>query len=275
LGKRLRKPDDFFTLYQEVNFQHYSLNNYTGSFVYSTGSSKNLSFTEMISRNSVDAPIYPRTGSNNSLSLEFTPPWSIFNFRNIYYKTASINEKYNWIEYYKIKYTSDWYTKLAGNLVFHSRILFGYLGYYNQDIGASPFERYYLGGDGLSGFSLDGREIIALRGYDNNSLTPRDNLGRQVGGTIYDKFTFELRYPLSLNPSATIFAVSFLEAGNSWLLLDRFNPFAVKRAAGAGIRIFLPVFGLLGLDWAYGFDPIDNFPGANGPHFHFMLGQQF
>lgn len=275
LGKRLKRPDDFFTLYQEINFQQYVLNNFSGSFVYSTGNSKNLSFTEMISRNSVDAPIYPRTGSNNSLSLEFTPPWSIFNFRNVDYKTASINERYNWIEYYKVKYTSDWYTKLAGNLVFHSRILFGYLGYYNPDIGASPFERFYLGGDGLSGFSLDGREIIALRGYDNNSLTPRDNLGRQVGGTIYDKFTFELRYPLSLNPSATIFAVSFLEAGNSWLALDRFNPFDVKRSAGAGIRIFLPVFGLLGLDWAYGFDPIDNYPGANGPHFHFMLGQQF
>jgi outer membrane protein insertion porin family len=275
LGKRLKKPDDFFTIYHEINFQQYALNNYTGSFVYSTGNSKNLSFTEMLSRNSIDAPIYPRTGSSNSISLEFTPPWSVFNFNNIDYKNASINQKYNWIEYYKIKYTSDWYTKVAGNLVFHSRILFGYLGYYNSDIGASPFERYYLGGDGLSGFSLDGREIIALRGYDNNSLTPRDNLGRQVGGTIYDKFTFELRYPLSLNPSATIFAVSFLEAGNSWLGVESFNPFEVKRSAGAGIRIFLPVFGLLGLDWGYGFDPIENYPGADGPHFHFMLGQQF
>ncbi|MFM8433339.1 MAG: BamA/TamA family outer membrane protein, partial [Bacteroidota bacterium] len=137
------------------------------------------------------------------------------------------------------------------------------------------FERFYLGGDGLSGFALDGRETIALRGYDNNSLTPRNSFGQQVGGTIYDKVTFELRYPLSLNPSATIFAVSFLEAGNAWLGIQNFNPFAVRRAAGAGIRIFLPVFGLLGLDWAYGFDPIPNLPGADGPHFHFMLGQQF
>ncbi len=275
LGKRLKKPDDFFTLYQEINFQYYSLSNYTGSFVYSTGNSKNLSFTEAISRNSVDAPIYPRTGSNNTLSLEFTPPWSVFNFNHIDYKTASVSQKYNWIEYYKIKFTSDWYNKVAGNLVFHSRVMFGFLSFYNPNIGASPFERFYVGGDGLSGFSLDGREIIALRGYDNNSLTPRDNLGRQVGGTIYDKFTFELRYPLSLNPSATIFAVSFLEAGNSWLTMDEFNPFVIQRSAGAGIRIFLPVFGLLGLDWGYGFDPVPNYPGADGPHFHFMLGQQF
>ncbi|MFM7217167.1 MAG: outer membrane protein assembly factor BamA [Bacteroidota bacterium] len=276
LSKRLKRPDDFFILYQEVNFQFYQLNNYTGSFVYSTGTSRNLSFTEMLSRNSVDAPIYPRSGSNNAVSLEFTPPWSKFGFRkNIDYYTAPSSIKYAWIEYYKIKFSSDWYNKVAGNLVFHTRVLFGFLNYYNPAIGASPFERYYLGGDGLSGFSLDGREIIALRGYDNNSLTPRDNVGRQVGGTIYDKFTFELRYPLSLNPSATIFAVSFLEAGNSWLGYQRFNPFMVHRAGGAGIRIFLPVFGLLGLDWAYGFDPIPNIPGAAGPHFHFMLGQQF
>lgn len=275
LGKRLKKPDDFFTLYQEINFQYYLLNNYTGSFVYSTGNSKNLSFTEMISRNSIDAPIYPRSGSSNSLSLEFTPPWSIFNFNDVNYATAEDAVKYNWIEYYKVKFTSDWYNKLAGNLVFHSRVMFGYLGYYNRDIGASPFERFYLGGDGLSGFSLDGREILALRGYDNNSLTPRNQLGQQVGGTIFDKFTFELRYPMSLNPSATIFAVSFLEAGNSWLSFDEFNPFEIYRSAGAGIRIFLPVFGLLGLDWAYGFDPVSNLPGADGAHFHFMIGQQF
>ncbi|MFM2206825.1 MAG: hypothetical protein RL213_800 [Bacteroidota bacterium] len=275
LGKRLKFPDDYFSVFHEVGLQHYALNNYTGTFVYSNGTSRNLSFSETISRNSVDAPIYPRTGSNNTLSLETTVPWSLFNFDNIDYKTASTSEKYKWIEYYKIKFNSDWYSKLAGNLVFHSRIMFGYLGYFNSDIGASPFERFYLGGDGLSGFSLDGRELIALRGYDNNSLTPRDNQGRMVGGTVYDKVTFELRYPLTLNPSATIFAVSFLEGGNSWSSLKSFNPFEIRRAAGAGIRIFLPVFGLLGLDWGYGFDPIPDYPGAEGPHFHFMLGQQF
>ena len=275
LGKRLKKPDDFFTLYQEVSFQLYQLNNYTGSFIYSTGTSKSLNFTETLSRNSVDAPIYPRSGSNNSVSLEFTPPWSIANFNHIDYKNATISQKYEWIEYYKVKFNSDWYNKVVGNLVFHSRIMFGFLSYYNGNIGQSPFERFYLGGDGLSGFTIDGREIIALRGYSNYSLTPRDRYNRQVGGTIYDKFTFELRYPLSLNPSATIFAVTFAEAGNSWLGFDQFNPFAMKRSAGAGIRIFLPVFGLLGLDWGYGFDPIQNYPGANGAHFHFMLGQQF
>ena len=236
---------------------------------------RSLNFTESLSRNSVDAPIYPRSGSNNSISLEFTPPWSIANFNHIDYKTATISQRYEWIEYYKVKFNSDWYNKVVGNLVFHSRIMFGFLSYYNADIGQSPFERFYLGGDGLSGFTIDGREIIALRGYSNFSLTPRDSYNRQVGGTIYDKFTFELRYPLSLNPSATIFAVTFAEAGNCWLGFNQFNPFNMKRAAGAGIRIFLPVFGLLGLDWGYGFDPILNYPGANGAHFHFMLGQQF
>ncbi|MFM9051768.1 MAG: outer membrane protein assembly factor BamA, partial [Bacteroidota bacterium] len=167
LAKRLKKPDDFFVLYQEINFQLYQLNNFTGSFVYSTGTSRNISFTEMLSRNSVDAPIYPRTGSNNSISLEFTPPWSLFGFRDIDFSTASVSEKYAWIEYYKVKFSSDWYNKVAGNLVFHTRVLFGFLSYYNPEIGPSPFERFYLGGDGLSGFALDGREIIALRGYDN------------------------------------------------------------------------------------------------------------
>lgn len=275
LGKRLKYPDDFFVINHNINFQLYQLDKYTGAFVYSNGTSRNLSFTEMISRSSVDAPIYPRTGSNNLLSLEFTPPWSAFNPDHIDYKTASVSEKYRWIEYYKVKFNSDWYTKLAGNLVFHSRVMFGYLSYYNADIGPSPFERFYLGGDGLSGFSLDGRELIALRGYDNNSLTPRNSIGQMVGGTVYDKYTLELRYPLTLNPSATIFAVSFLEGGNCWLGFRNYNPFDMKRSAGAGIRIYLPVFGLLGLDWGYGFDPVLNYPGAEGAHFHFMLGQQF
>ena len=146
---------------------------------------------------------------------------------------------------------------------------------YNRNLGASPFERFYLGGDGLSGFSLDGREIIALRGYENNSVTPQNSNGAQIGGTIFDKYTFELRYPVSLNPSATIYFLSFAEAGNSWLNFKEFNPFSMKRSLGFGIRIFLPVFGLLGLDYGYGYDAIPNNPDANHGQFHFSIGQQF
>jgi outer membrane protein insertion porin family len=274
LGKRLRKPDDYFTIYNEVNYQYYELKNYGSTFLFSDGTSNNLNFRETISRNSVDAPIYPRSGSNISLSLQFTPPYSLLN--NVDYKTATDQEKYKFIEYHKWKFTSQWYTRLAGNLVLHARIQYGFLGLYNRNLGASPFERFFLGGDGLSGFALDGREIIALRGYQNNSLTPIDaGTRRQVGGTIFDKYTLEVRYPLSLNPSATIFALAFAEGGNSWLRFREFDPFQARRSLGAGIRIFLPVFGLLGLDWGYGFDELPNVPGANGAQFHFSLGQQF
>ncbi len=273
LGKRLKKPDDFFTNYNEVNYQYYTLDNYVGTFLFNNGHSTNLSFTEAISRNSIDAPIYPRTGSTLTFSLKFTLPYSLFN--NVNYATASIAERYKYIEYHKWKFSSSWFTKLAGNLVLNTKIQYGFLGLYNREVGPAPFERFYVGGDGLSGYALDGREIIALRGYTNNSVTPRNSTGAQVGGTIFDKYTLELRYPLSLNPSATIYLLTFAEAGNSWLKFNDFNPLSSKRSAGAGVRIFLPVFGLLGLDWGYGFDKIPNDPGANGGQFHFTIGQQF
>ena len=273
LGKRLKKPDDYFTIYHEVSYQYYILKNYGGTFLFSNGTSNNLSFQETISRNSIDAPIYPRTGSQLSFTLQLTPPYSLFN--SINYKTASDAVKYKFIEYHKWKFTSSWFTKLAGNLILNTKIQYGFLGLYNRNLGASPFERFYLGGDGLSGFSLDGREIIALRGYENNSVTPQNSNGAQIGGTIFDKYTFELRYPVSLNPSATIYFLSFAEAGNSWLNFKEFNPFSMKRSLGFGIRIFLPVFGLLGLDYGYGYDAIPNNPGANLGQFHFSIGQQF
>lgn len=275
LGKRLKKPDDYFTIYHEVSYQYYILENYGGTFLFSNGTSNNVSFQETISRNSIDAPIYPRSGSQISLSLQFTPPYSMWN--GLDYKTAADSEKYKYIEYHKWKFTSNWFTKLAGNLVLNTKIQYGFLGLYNRDLGPSPFERFYLGGDGLSGFSLDGREIIALRGYTNNSITPVSSDGSQVGGTIFDKYTFELRYPVSLNPSATIFFTTFAEAGNSWLNFKQFNPFSMKRSIGAGIRIFLPVFGILGLDYGYGFDidQIPNYPENDHGQFHFSIGQQF
>ncbi|MFN8165703.1 MAG: outer membrane protein assembly factor BamA [Bacteroidia bacterium] len=273
LGKRLKWPDDYFTIYHEVSYQYYTLQNYGGTFLFSNGNSNNLSFQESISRNSIDAPIYPRSGSQLSLTLQFTPPYSLFN--SIDYKTATDAQRYKFIEYHKWKFSSSWFTKLVGDLVLNTKIQYGFLGVYNHEVGASPFERFYLGGDGLSGYSLDGREIIALRGYSNNSVTPTNALGSTIGGTIFDKYTLELRYPLSLNPSATIYLLTFAEGGNTWLKFNEFNPFSAKRSFGAGIRIYLPVFGLLGLDYGVGLDKIPNQPAASGGQFHFSIGQQF
>jgi outer membrane protein insertion porin family len=268
LGQRLRVPDDYFSIYHEVSFQHYTLDNYGSTFLFSDGYSYNINLQETVSRNSIDAPIYPRTGSQFSFTLQLTPPYSMFSDKD--YANATEQEKYKFIEYHKWKFGASWFTPLAWNkLVLNVKANFAFLGYYSKGIGPSPFERFYLGGDGLSGFSLDGREIIAQRGYPNNSLSP------DGGGTIYDKYTLEMRYPLSLNPAATIYVLGFLEAGNAFNSFREFDPFNVKRAAGAGVRIFLPMFGLLGLDYGWGFD---NVPGTIGPsegNFHFTIGQQF
>lgn len=184
-------------------------------------------------------------------------------------------EKYRWLEYHKWKFNTSWYTSLIGDLVFSARTRMGFLGYFNPDIGVSPFERFYLGGDGLSGWAIDGREIIAMRGYENYALTPQDPTGVQdfIGGNVYNKFTAELRYPVSLNPMATIYGLVFAEAGNAWGRFRDFNPFQLHRSAGFGVRIFLPMFGLLGLDWGYGFDEIPGRPGDAGGRFHFSIGQ--
>ena len=270
LSKRLAWPDDFFTICHTVGYQNYQVNNYGSSFVFANGNANSLSYSILFGRNSVDAPIYPRSGSENVLSLQLTPPFSLFSKKD--YSTLTDQEKYKWIEYHKWKFSTSWYTKLMGNFVLNMRSKFGFLGLYNRNIGISPFERFYLGGDGLSGFSLDGREIIALRGYANNTLTPRGSLG-YIGGTIFDKYTMELRYPVSLNPMATIFVLGFAEAGNCFTKFSDFNAFQLKRSLGVGVRIFLPMFGLLGLDWGYGFDAIPGVPTANKSQFHFSIGQ--
>jgi len=273
LGKRLKWPDDYFQLYQSISYQNYDLQNYANVFTFNNGSSNNLSYTIGISRNSTNQPIYPTKGSDVGVSLQFTPPYSLFNHKD--YRYMSDAEKFAWVEYYKWKVHFAWFTglgrkKWAQKLVLHTRAKFGFLGYYNEDIGYSPFERFYLGGDGLSGYSLDGRELIGMRGYANNSLTPRDGFG-YIGGTVYAKYTLELRYPISTNPMATVYLMGFLEAGNAWAELSDFNPYDVHRSAGFGARIYLPMFGLLGLDWAYGFDPIPGFPGMAGSQFHFSM----
>lgn len=277
LGRRLQWPDDFFVLSHELSYQQYNLKNYTG-FLISDGKSKNISLKTTFTRNSVSQPIYPRRGSMFSLSLQLTPPFSLFTENN--YSTMTDAEKYKWIEYHKWTVKSSWFTTLAGKLVLNTKAEFGFLGIYNEDLGPSPFEGFNLGGDGLSGYNLYGRETIALRGYDNGSsnqgsLTPVISGRGVVGGNIYNKFVFELRYPFSLNPSATIYGLAFLEGGNAWYEHNEFNPFDIKRSAGVGIRVFLPMFGMLGVDWGYGFDPVPNALERSGGQFAFTIGQQF
>jgi outer membrane protein insertion porin family len=271
LGRRLTWPDDFFTLYNEISFQQYNLDNWTGYFQFTDGASNNLSFNTTLSRKSIDQMIYPRRGSDFSISLQLTPPYSMFNGKD--YTNMDAASKYQWIEYHKWLFKADWYTSLAGNLVLATRAHFGYLGHYNDDLGPSPFEGFDVGGDGMSGYNLYGYDIIALRGYENGTLTPRVNGTKS--GNVYTRLYMELRYPITLNPSATVFVLGFLEGGNSWYTIDQFNPFLVKRSAGFGLRAFLPMFGLLGIDWAYGFDPVPGFPDANQSQFHFTIGQQF
>ena len=272
IGKRLTWPDDYFSLYQAVNIMRYSLDNYRTSYFNIGGGYGNynkLSYTFALSRNSVSQPIYPRNGSEFSLSVELTPPYSLFSDKD--YTNMGDIEKYKWIEMHKWDFKAAWYTELYDKFVLMTRVRFGYLGHYNHQIGPTPFHRFYLGGDGLSNYSLDSRELIGMRGYKNESLTP-GYYGTTTGGDIYSKYTLELRYPLSLNPQATIYALTFLEAGNCWLDFKNFDPFNVKRSAGLGVRIYLPMFGLLGLDWGYGFDDVYGVPDAGGSQFHFSIG---
>ena len=274
LGRRLTWPDDYFSVYQGVNLMRYNLNKYKPAYFEigdGNGKFNLISYNFVLSRNSVSQPLYPRNGSEFQLGLEITPPYSLFTNKN--YTGLSDNEKYKWIEMHKWTFKAVWYSELYDKLVLMTRVRFGYLGHYNSQIGATPFHRFYLGGDGLSNVSMDSRELIGMRGYKNESLTPgyyiNSNMG---GGDIFTKYTMELRYPLSLNPQATIYALTFLEAGNCWLGFKDFNPFDVKRSAGLGVRIYLPMFGLLGLDWGYGFDDVYGTTGNNGSQFHFSIG---
>ncbi len=263
-GMRLQKPDDYFYLYHDVTYQYYQLNNFFSVFAFSEGYANNLSYRITLSRNSTDQQIYPRSGVDMKAIGQFTPPYSLFN--DINYETADLQTRYKFVEYYKWKFTCSWYTRLVGNLVLSTRVGFGYLGMYNKNVGVAPFERFYLGGSGLTGFALDGREIIALRGYDDQSLSER------TGAPIIAKYTWELRYPISLNPSATVFGLAFVEAGNTWQTFRTFNPFDVYRSGGVGVRVFLPMFGLLGLDWGYRFDDVQGLSGMQKSQIHFSLG---
>jgi outer membrane protein insertion porin family len=272
LGKRLTWPDDYFTLYQAITLQRYDLYNYSQIFLFGSGTGvyHNYNYNIIFGRSSVSQPIYPTFGSDVSVSLEVTPPYSLFSNKD--YSILEPDETYKWIEYHKWKINATFFTEIFPKAVIMTRAKLGFLGKYNNELTITPFERFYLGGDGLSGYNnLDGREIIGMRGYLNETITPDYFKNKNIGGTIFTKYTLELRYPLSLNPSATIFAAAFLEGGNSWLNFADFNPFSVYRSAGIGLRVFLPMFGLLGLDWGYGFDEVPGIPSANGSQFHFSI----
>ncbi|MBM3421236.1 MAG: outer membrane protein assembly factor BamA, partial [Bacteroidetes bacterium] len=277
-GKRLEWPDDYFSLFTEVNYQRYDLNNYEQfRFLFKNGTSNLFSVTTRLTRYSAGPnPIYPMRGSTFTLSLQATPPYSLINGKD--YSAADDREKYKWIEFHKWVFKADYYFKPFRQenvkLIVNPKFAFGYLGFYNKDIGPSPFENFQLGGDGMTGYSFYGREVIALRGYENGSLTPNNSAGIP-SGNVYTKLTMEIRYPITLNPQASIYGLVFLEAGKAWMDLKDFNPFKINRSAGVGLRANLPMFGLLGIDWGYGFDPIDGRTGGNKGQFHFVIGQQF
>ena len=274
LGKRLQWPDDFFSLGQSVSMEIYRLQNYANIFTFGKGfgTYNNLSYTLSLSRSSIDAPIFTTSGSDISFSVKLTPPYSAFSKKD--YSTLEDTEKYRWIEYHEWSFNASFYKQLQGKLVFMFRTKSSFLGLYNRQIGVTPFNRYFLGGDGLSATNnLDGRKIVGFRGYQNETLTPDYYTNKNEGGTIYNKNTFELRYPISLNPSSTIYMLAFLEAGNDWKDFKTFNPFDIRRSAGLGVRVFLPMFGILGLDWGYGFDAIPGIPAANKGQFHFSMNQ--
>lgn len=255
LGSRLKWPDDFFQIYGEFNYQYYDLQA-SQFFIFTDGFSNNISLKGVLSRSSVSDPIYPRSGSKFTLTAKATLPYSYFDgIDNAQYASLSDQERFKYAEYYKIKFTGEWYAPLTNDkkLVLYPKFGFGFLGAYNKAKGFSPFERFYLGGSGLNGtWQFDGREIISLRGYTGQ--TPVSSI---TGGTVIAKYSLELRYPLSLNPSATIYGLMFAEAGNTWESFNQFDPFNVKRSAGFGARLFLPAFGMLGIDFAWGFDPLD------------------
>lgn len=262
LGKRLQWPDRYFQVNSSLSFQRYKLQNYANYFRFSDGTSYNINFTQEISRNSVDMPLYPTSGSHIRLTVQLTPPYSAWN--DINYKTDPDHVRYKWTEYHKWKFDSQWFTTIAGKLVLKTQAQFGYLGNYTNRTETSTFERFKLGGDGMQGFDfLQGSEIIAMRGYANGVLIPEttgsgDPMNEAIysGSPIYTKYQMELRHPVMLNEQATVFVMAFAEAGNTWNKFSEVNPFKMRRSVGVGARIFLPIFGMLGIDYGHAFDPI-------------------
>lgn len=283
LGKRLNWPDPYFTLYMEADYERYSLKNWN-SFGMSNGASNLLSLKLVFARNSVDQPIYPRRGSEFSASVQATLPYSLWDGKD-YKRLAELanstdskvadaanQERYRWIEFHKWQFKAQWFQSLTRNtnLVLMAKAEMGFLGSYNKNK-VSPFERFEVGGDGMSGYNIYGIDIISMRGYEDGALDP----DRNNYSCAYNKYTMELRYPVILKPSSQIYVLGFLEGGNAFTSWKKFSPFKIKRSAGFGVRLYLPVVGMLGIDWGYGFDAPANSNTKSGSQFHFVLGQQF
>ena len=264
-SKRLKWPDDYFIMSHGISYKHYILDNY-GSLaqgLFSDGVANDLSYAFTLSRNSLDSPIYARSGSEVSVSTYVTPPYSLMGGSSITSESTA-QEKFRWVEYYKVNVRGSWMLNLVGDVVLNTRFRFGFMGYYNKDIGLAPFGRYYVGGDGLSSWMLDGREVIPLRGFENNTV----GASSHGGGAVFDRFTLELRQPIIESANATIWIAGFLEGGNCWNDIKDFQPFSMYNSAGIGVRLYMPMFGLIGVDWGYGFQGING-----GSHFHFSIGQ--
>ena len=282
LGRRVNWPDDFFVISNAVSLSKYSLYNYQGfSLGFATGDANSFVFNTTVSRRSSDNPMYPQRGSDISLSLNMTPPYSLFNDLN--YETAIPEDKYKWVEYHKWNFDFRYYLPVLPKLVLAPRVHFGFIGSYSDKASVGPFERFVLGGDGLTGQNfILGTDVIGLRGYPNpqqsarraTSLTPFDSETNILGGIAFTKYILELRYPVSLNPTATIYLLTFVEGGNAWNNSEAYNPYKLYRSAGIGARIFMPAFGLLGIDYGYGFDAIPGTSERSGGQFHFSIGQQ-
>lgn len=282
LTRLLSWPDDYFSLYTGIQFQRYKFDNYPfqfGDVSEYYGVANGFSFNVGLSRNSAGLdPIFPTMGSNIEMSVKFTPPYSLFSNKD--YSTMSVLDKYKWMEFYKVKMKADFYNSIAGKLVLRNVAEMGFMNGYNSDLGAPPFERFYIGGTGLFGMRYDARELIPLRGYENATTTGYNGSSSTLkditpygGGTIYNRFAMELRYPISLNQTAKIFGLGFLEAGNAWSSFGSYNPFALKRSAGVGIRVYMGAFGLIGFDFAYGFDKTLGTSTPSGWQTHFLMNQ--
>ncbi|MEM7548799.1 MAG: POTRA domain-containing protein [Bacteroidota bacterium] len=285
LGRRIRWPDDFFTLSNSVSYTRYRLDNFANannSVGFTTGTANSVVFNTTLARNNIDQPLYPRSGSSIALSLSLTPPYSLFTDRD--FSQVSNSERFEFIEYHKWTFDAKYYLNLVGKLVLESRAHLGFIGSYGSSIGSSPFERFILGGSGLAGQNnfLLGTDIVSLRGYDDNSISPRETLVDPVtgnqnfinGGVAFSKFVAELRYPISLNPSATIYVHAFAEGGNTWNDFGQFNPRSVFKSVGFGARIFMPAFGLIGIDWGQALDTTIDGITPNQQVFQFTIGQQ-
>ena len=271
LGKRLSWPDPYFTLYAEASYERYTLKDWD-YFVMRNGSANLLSLKLVFGRNSVDQPIYPRRGSDFSVSVQLTPPYSLWDGKDYSDQTMSDSERFKWIEFHKWQLKAQWFAPLTrnANLVLMARAEMGYLGSYNRHK-VSPFERFEVGGDGMTGYNIYGIDVISMRGYDDGALDP---VGENYA-VAYNKYTLELRYPVILKPSSQIYVLGFLEGGNGFASWRQFSPFKIKRSAGFGVRLYLPIVGMLGIDWGYGFDPAAGHTKRNGSQFHFVMGQQF